>query len=319
MNKIKYVKKSNGEILVSEKECESNLNKKIRLSVCYCGVCGSDFQMYLNNEDIDIWGHEIVAVLNGKTKEYVIVRSSFPCNNCSKCKSGNYKHCLKWERQKFNGFSEEIFVDRNCIIPIKKNSSDIVNVLVEPMYVAINLVNKILDNKKDKVAIMGNGTIGLLCAFYLKSLGYSTVSIFANKTKGKRQEFAEKINVSTYEFSQLSQELSKYDKIINTAAYHTMSEVINSAKPHTCITFNGISRVKEVALSMDSWHFKNLRIEPSFPHPQTNFDLSQKIVYRNKEILRTLITHVISLEELSRVLFDMKNKNLDYIKVVVKI
>ena len=106
--------------------------------------------------------------------------------------------------------------------------------------------------------------------------------------------------------------------IINTAPYETMSEIINNSNPYSVITFNGINSNNKITLDMDTWHFKNLTISPSFPHPQNDFSEAIEIVKTHGKKLNMLITHVFSLNEVPKVYELMKTKKIDFIKILIR-
>lgn len=288
----------------------------------YCGICGTDFQKYLNFPSATDWGHEIIGRLSdvrGDVCDRVLIRTSFPCGECKACLKQQYFKCLNWKRVLINGFSEYIVVDKRCVLPVNAQSDMLEYALVEPLNVAINLVNRVSPDKDDVFAIIGNGTIGLLTVFYLWLTGYGNISVYARRTQGIRCQFAESLGVKTYNYNEtVRNDMRKANKIINTAPYETMPVIMEHAGPYTVITFNGISKNSLVTLDMANWHFKNLTISPSFPHPQNDFSEAIKIVEANGKMLRTMVTHVFSLDETPKAFELMKNKEVDYIKVLIR-
>lgn len=287
----------------------------------YCGICGTDFQKFLNFPNASDWGHEIIGRLadtHGNFSTCVTIRSSFPCGECESCLEQQEYKCLNWKRASKNGYSEYITIDKKCIIHINEQNDRLEYALIEPLYVAINLAKRVLPYREDVFVVIGNGTIGLLSVFYLWLVGCRNISLYARNTKGIRCQFAESLGVKTYDYNEsIKSDLFKANKIINTAPYETMTEIINNASPYTNITFNGISKNSCVTLDMNIWHFKNLTISPSFPHPQSDFSESIKIVeaYGNK--LASLITHVFPLYEIPKAFKLMKNKEQDFIKILI--
>jgi len=234
------------------------------------------------------------------------------------CLNQLHYNCRKWKRAPKNGYSEYIAVDNKCVINIDAQDDDLEYVLVEPLNVAINLVKRISPSKDDKIAIIGNGSIGLLAVFYLSLIGCNNVSIYARTPVGIRSQVAEIFGAKTYCYSEAAKEgVSKANKIINTAPYNTMSEIINYANPFSTITFNGISENTRVLLDMDVWHFKNITISPSFPHPQDTFFEAVKVMKLYKENLKLMITHVFPLNDISLAYELMKYKKEEYIKILI--
>ena len=292
----------------------------VLVQVDYCGICGTEYQKYLNFQEETAWGHEIIGRIadsQGCFTQPVVVRTSFPCHTCAQCEQQNYHRCTKWKRFHFNGFSEYISVDSRCVIPLKSDMFGPEYALVEPLYVAIHLVNKIQPDPNDRIAIIGNGTVGLLCAFYLRLIGCESIMIFARSLPDIRLAFAERCSAKTYCYDEMCQHIPRADKIINTAAYVTMPDVIRYAQPHTVITFNGISKDTQVTLDMITWHFKNLVIMPSFPHPQIDFSEALAIIQEHRSFLGSLITHYFTLQQLPMAFKAMNLPQKNHIKVLI--
>ncbi|MDR2720307.1 MAG: alcohol dehydrogenase catalytic domain-containing protein [Nitrososphaerota archaeon] len=288
----------------------------------YCGICGTDYQKYLNFPNATDWGHEIIGRLAdayGNFSTHVVIKSSFPCGECKACLEHQQHNCVNWKRVPKNGYSEYITIDKKCILQINAQNDKLEYSLIEPLNVAINLVKRISPDNDDVFAIIGNGTIALLSVFYLWLMGYRKMSIYARNTYGIRQQFAESLGAETYDYNKtVKSDLLRSNKIINTAPYETMPVIINNASPYTTITFNGISKNSCIPLDMDTWHFKNLTISPSFPHPQNDFLEAIKIVESHGEKLASLITHVFPLVETPKAFQLMKNKEIDFIKVLIR-
>lgn len=295
---------------VSDTDC-------VGIKVRYSGICGSDFQKYLHHPDIDHWGHEIVGQLCSGRNAYAILKTSHPCGCCPMCLHGREDRCSAWIKSRFNGFSMYVTADRKCVHEIADRVPTPVDVLVEPAYVAMHLAKRVQPAVEDGIAIIGNGTIAILTAFYLRCSGMKNISVFCRDGSTVRGRALEEFGLRCECYEENLARLSDYNKIINTAPYATMDRIIANAAPHSVITFNGISTPGVVSLDLQSWHFKNLDIFPSFPHPQVSFEKAFQFVRQQEAYLSKLITHVIGLQEVPEFLDRMQKKKVDYIKVVI--
>lgn len=293
----------------------------MKVVIDYCGICGSDFQRYLSFGNIENCGHEILGRVvgsNGKKTDYVTIRTTFPCGVCDFCLRQEYYKCSNWARASINGFSDFIEIDEKCIIPLSQRKERVEYVLVEPLYVAMGLVDRILPMHGDNFAIIGNGTIGLLAAFYLWTLGYKNITIFARRTEGIGSTFASSIGIETKNLFETCSDLRLSNKIVNTAPYETLNLIIRNACPYSTITFNGINEKTKIMIDANVWHYKNLTISPVFLHPQVNFTTSIKLIEIYGDKLKQIITHIFPLHEKIEALELMKARKIDYIKVVIK-
>lgn len=314
--------KRNGRIqLISSKIPDRELSENLcTIKVEYCGICGTDYIKFTDQNDVADWGHEIlgrVILNNGTFSDPVVIRTSFPCGKCNACLSGQEFKCTNWHRESFNGFSDYITIDKRSIIAIGEGLLDYIYTLSEPLYVALNLVNRISPNTHDRIAILGNGTISLLCAFYLYINGYKNISIYARNWSKARKEYCLLRGIHIKCFDELQEEIIDANKIIVTTPYKTMSTVIKAAPAYAIVTFNGINNDSRILIDMSMWHFKNITISPSFPHPQISFEEAIRIIKKYKTELQPIITDVYELSNISNA-FEYISTNKEHIKVLIK-
>lgn len=317
MNRNLGLTKVNGRTNVVLLPLPISDRENVGVKVRYSGICGSDFQKYLHHQDVNHWGHEVVGQLCGGEDAYVILKTSHPCGGCQMCLGGWADRCNTWIKSRFNGFSEYVSANRKCIHEMSDRTPTPIDVLVEPTYVATHLAKRIQPVEDDSIAIIGNGTIAILTAFYLSCCGVKNIRVFCRGGSTIRRKVLAECGICCENFDENLALLSDFNKIINTAPYSTMDRIIAHAASHSAITFNGISTPGRVSLDLQSWHFKNLNISPSFPHPQVSFDSAFLFVRQHEAYLSSLITHVIRLREAPDFLNKMREKEVDYIKVVI--
>lgn len=297
-----------------------NNNSKIIVDVLYCGICGTDYQKYIGMENVKEWGHEIIGkIKNGNSCEKLVaIRTTYPCGSCNNCKSGHSEKCKNWERLDINGFSNKVIVNEHSIINIDEEKEETVFCLIEPLYVANSLIKHVSPTKNAVYTVVGNGTIGLLTAFLIKEKYGSEVRIVGRRNPYSRNKLVEQIGAKYFDFKELGSALAGSNKIIITTPYATIPNILSLVDEYSNITFNGISKITNVEIEMDEWHFKNLNIWPSFPHPQSDFSEELQIVKENKELLQGIITNIYSLDNIEEAFELLKDKNNDCIKVLIK-
>ena len=308
---IKGYKKKNNKIV---KETYDRQDSKIAVDILYCGICGTDYQKYIGMDNVEEWGHEIIGKVNN---DIVTIRTTYPCGKCNNCNNNHPEKCNNWTRIDMNGFSEKVFVDTNSIIKID-DELDIVYALVEPLYVANNLIKHTYPKSDSIYTVVGNGTIGLLSAFLIKKLYNAEVRIVGRRNFHNREIFTNKINAKYYDFDDIKSALSGSDKVIITSPYNTIPNILKEVDSYSNITFNGISKETKIELEMDKWHFKNLCIWPSFPHPQSDFKEEISIIKNNKDILRGIITNIYDLDDIEEAFKSLNDKTQDNIKILIK-
>lgn len=309
---IKGYKKKDNKIVEATYEDEET---KTAIDVLYCGICGTDYQKYIGMDNVEEWGHEIIGKIDNNL---VTIRTTYPCGKCDNCNNNHPEKCNNWTRINMNGFSERVFVDTNLIIKIEEDEIDIVYALVEPLYVANNLIKHTNPISDSIYTVVGNGTIGLLSAFLIKYKYNAEVRIVGRRNLHSKEEFTNMINAKYYDFNDIRNALTGSDKVIITSPYNTIPKILKEVDSYSNITFNGISKETKVELEMDKWHFKNLCIWPSFPHPQSDFKEEINIIKDNKDILRSIITGIYNLDNIEAAFKSLNDKAQDNIKVLIK-
>ncbi len=309
---IKSYKKKDNKII--EVVYDGIDESKVAVDVLYCGICGTDYRKYIDMDNIEEWGHEII----GKVSDSLVtIRTTYPCENCANCIKSHPEKCKKWKRLNISGFSNKIFVDNDSIININEKELDLVYALVEPLYVANNLIKHIYPSNDGIYTVIGNGTIGLLSAFLIRKKYNTEVRIVGRRNFKSREDFIKKIDAKYYDFNDIKKALNESNKIIITTPYNTVPDILKEVDSYSNITFNGISKETKVELEMDEWHFKNLCIWPSFPHPQSNFVEELKIIKENRNVLQSIITDIYNLDDIEEA-FRLLNNKQDTIKVLLK-
>ncbi len=145
----------------------------VLIDVEYAGICSTDLEItkgYMGFEGIP--GHEFIgrvskgpAELMGKR---VTAEINCVCGKCNMCKSGLSTHCL--DRQtigiyQHNGaFAEKIVVPQSNIHVIPDELSLEQAIFIEPLAAAFQICRQVNLSERDKIAIIGDGRLGLLTA-----------------------------------------------------------------------------------------------------------------------------------------------------------
>ena len=165
----------------------------VRVRVRACGLCGSDISKWIKAEPrpgylkTRILGHEVVGevtecganVSRLRPGMRVAVEPLFVCGECAACVSGCSEFCVGLKalgRDLPGGFSEEIFAPEKFVWALKKNISDDVGTLLDPLAVVVHgfdLASLSLNGLK--VAVIGDGPLGLLSVAYAKNHGAQQV------------------------------------------------------------------------------------------------------------------------------------------------
>jgi threonine dehydrogenase-like Zn-dependent dehydrogenase len=179
----------------------------VKIHVSACSICGSDIALYSGERSLAnerYFGHEFSGVVveagdgaNGiKNGMRVASELSRTCGQCWNCLNGLQNYCKNMNDALLSGgFSEETLVlntsDYSFISQIPKDLDDITATLLEPTNCSYHVAIQANISYGDTVLIFGLGTIGLITARILKSMGASVViGVEKNKTRlDKVREF----------------------------------------------------------------------------------------------------------------------------------
>ena len=151
---------------------------KIKLA----GLCNTDREItkgYMGFKGI--LGHEFVGIveeINADDKSLlgkrVVGEINCGCGNCSYCFRNLQRHCPNRQTlgifQKDGCFADYITLPLENIVEIPASVSDEVAVFAEPVAAALEILEQVHIKPADKIAVLGDGKLGLLIAFVLSTM-----------------------------------------------------------------------------------------------------------------------------------------------------
>lgn len=162
------------------------------------GICSSDIPRIFKKGTYHfptIPGHEFSGVVcevsnkknNSLVGKRVGVFPLIPCRNCESCKIGNYETCENYDyigSRRDGGFAEYVAAPVWNIVTLDDGISFEAAAMLEPASVAIHAVKAAEIKMRERVAIIGTGTIGFIAAQFIKNVYDVNVSIIGrNNTK----------------------------------------------------------------------------------------------------------------------------------------
>lgn len=175
----------------------------VRVDVSACSVCGSDIALFRGHRPLageTYFGHEFSGVVadagdgaNGIVPGMRVASElSRTCGRCWNCLNGLPNYCKNMNEALLpGGFAAETLVlnrpDYSFISPLPPEIDDITATLLEPTNCAYRIARQANITPGDHVVIFGMGTMGLIAARILKSMGAGIV-IGVDKSKVKLQK-----------------------------------------------------------------------------------------------------------------------------------
>jgi 2-desacetyl-2-hydroxyethyl bacteriochlorophyllide A dehydrogenase len=158
------------------------------------GICGSDIHQYFGDwrqpRTKAATGHELSGVVvevgdgvsDVSVGERVCPECFAHCGTCRFCRIGKYNLCenIRYISQTgYGGFAEYSLLSASSLFKLPNNLSFEEGALVEPLAVAHRSLLRTGVDRMARVAILGAGTIGLLCLAIAKELDFREVLITA--------------------------------------------------------------------------------------------------------------------------------------------
>ncbi|KKQ29881.1 MAG: hypothetical protein A3H17_01785 [Candidatus Levybacteria bacterium RIFCSPLOWO2_12_FULL_37_14] len=158
---------------------------EILMKVKKVGICGTDLHIYNNGMNVPlplVLGHEFVGdiikignnVTNIKVGDRAVAEHVIGCGKCSYCSQGKKNLCkaptiIGINRQ--GALAEYLPIPSDLIFKLPTEFSYDEGVLIEPLSIAVYAVRKAGVDVGDKVAVVGQGPIGLLVDFVAEASG----------------------------------------------------------------------------------------------------------------------------------------------------
>ena len=172
-----------GTMTVREVEPPSPDPGDARLSVRYCGICGSDVSLFktgiLSGPD-SVLGHEFSAVVEvDRTGTFrpgarVVAYPARGCGKCLWCLEGHPRYCIE-PPNTWGAYAEQVVSRTDFLIEIPDEVDDRAAALAEPLGVGLRAIDLAGVKDGDLCYVSGLGSIGLLVVAGLVDRGARVV------------------------------------------------------------------------------------------------------------------------------------------------
>ncbi len=163
------------------------------IQVLQAGICSTDLHLAKGYMDFQgVLGHEFVGVVDQAPNhselvgKRVVGEINAACRSCSTCLNGRPTHCPNRTTLGIMGrdgaFADYLSLPVENLYPVPQTISDDHAVFIEPLAAACEIPQLVTVKPTDRIVIIGDGKLGLLCAQVLALLGCQ-VTLF-----GRHQE-----------------------------------------------------------------------------------------------------------------------------------
>ena len=210
------------------------------IKVTYAGICNTDVEItkgYMGFKGI--CGHEFLGVVvevNADDKTLVGKRVTgeinLGCGNCPDCFNNMQRHCQNRQTlgifKKDGTFAEYITLPLENVIEIPASISDEEAILVEPLAAALEILEQVHIKPADKIAVLGDGKLGLLISLVLSTTQADLVTIGKHENK---LNILKEQGIKT-KFLKDANEMKYYDIVVDaTGSVDGFEKAVSLVKP----------------------------------------------------------------------------------------
>jgi len=311
---------------------------QIRLKVAYCGVCGTDYHIYLGHMDQrikipQVIGHEMsgeVAEIGEGVKGFnvgdkVVVRPLDPCRKCPACQLEHYNICPNIN---FLGIDTPGAFQGSWTVPahtlhLLPDTIDMRHAaMIEPIAVASHDVRFGQVTDKDYVIVQGAGPIGILVALLAKTKGARVLVAEINRY---RMNLAKELGMNAV--NPLEIDLPKYvEEQTGTAGADVAFEVTGSADSAQMITKLVRTRgrivivgifAEPVKVDLRRILWREFRVQGARNYDYEDFEAAISLVASKVLPLDRLISEIRPIEQL-QASFEEIERGANFMKALLK-
>lgn len=314
------------------------------VQVKQAGICGSDLHSYFGHwaqSATFAHGHEscgvVTAVGEGVTNvqpgDRVVIECFAHCGDCVYCHTGQYNHCLRRRgvsHEQHGGFAEYTTAHASALFVIPATMSDEEGTLVEPLAVGVRALAQAQATHQDRVAIIGGGTIGLLCLAVAKANGVKETLITVKYAQQAQLAHAlgadHVIDITQHDVKEVSKELTAglgMDVVIETVggANNFNDALAIVRKRGRLVLVAGYHGALEVDLSRIVWSEVTVTGSNCYGYSglQTDFAAAIDLIATGKVDVTQIVTHRFGLTAIAEAFGVAADKGSGAVKVHIQL
>jgi threonine dehydrogenase-like Zn-dependent dehydrogenase len=161
-------------------------NGEVLVRVTLSGICNTDLEIARGYAGFQgTLGHEFVGVIENGQR--VVGEINAGCGHCDLCRSGDSRHCAKRTVLGIVGrdgaHAEFLKLPIVNLLPVPDEIPDEQAVFIEPLAAACGVLERTSITNDTKVAVIGDGKLGLLCAQVVATTGAPVTLIGKHQSK----------------------------------------------------------------------------------------------------------------------------------------
>lgn len=231
--------------------------------VLLSGICNTDLEIARGYAGFNgTIGHEFVGIVEDSTEADVIGRRvvgeiNAGCGKCELCRNEDPRHCVSRTVLGIVGrdgaHAEFLQLPAVNLIPLPDNITDEQAVFAEPLAAACGILERVEINENDRVAVIGDGKLGLLCAQVVALTGAATVLVGKHAAKLR---IAERRGIETSTPTEATKRQREFDLVVEASgAAEGFQLALNLLRPKGKLvlksTFHGATEMDASRIVVD--------------------------------------------------------------------
>jgi len=188
---MKALRFADGELRLAE-VAKPRVDAEAIVRVTKSGICNTDIEIVRGYAGFEgTIGHEFVGVVEegdpGLVGKRVVGEINAGCGKCERCAKGDTRHCPERTVLGIKGrdgaHAEFLTLPSRNLIAVPVGVSDEQAVFVEPLAAALGITEQVDIGPETSVGVVGDGKLGLLCAFALSQRSKNVVIVGKHERK----------------------------------------------------------------------------------------------------------------------------------------
>lgn len=231
--------------------------------VLLSGICNTDLEIARGYAGFKgTIGHEFVGIVENNSEgtligQRVVGEINVGCGKCELCSAGDPRHCPKRTVLGIVGrdgaHAEFLRLPVGNLLPIPDSVVDEHAVFTEPLSAACGILERTSVQSTDRVAVIGDGKLGLLCA---QVLALSGAPVLLVGKHSKKLRIAERRGIETSTPRQAAKRTKQFDVVVEASgAAPGFTLALGLLRPRGKLvlksTFNGTTEIDAARIVVD--------------------------------------------------------------------